>query len=143
VEWAGGNVSKFYEIYYQMQNGQLMSGVLYYPAYYQTIVARLYNFDGEAVVPTESIVISYEEKETGTGAMYKEITNSWSFPTYGEAEAFISSQASGNYRIVSGSPFHSPVPLEALNSYERVYSSGNTTSQTTVKVFEYVGSGES
>jgi oligosaccharyl transferase (archaeosortase A-associated) len=144
VEWAGGNVSKFYEIYYQQtQDGKLISGPLYYPAYYQTIVARLYNFDGEAVVPTESIVISYEEREAATGAMYKEITNSWSFPTYEEAEAFISSQASGNYRIVSGSPFYSPVPLDALNSYERVYSSGDTTSQTTVKVFEYVGSGES
>jgi asparagine N-glycosylation enzyme membrane subunit Stt3 len=143
VEWAGGNVSDFYEVYYQQTNEGMQRGVLYYPAYYQSTVARLYNFDGKAVVPTESIVISYNEEEAATGEKYKLITNWWSFPTYEEAEAHVASQTSGNYRIVSYSPFINPMPLEELNSYELVYSSGNTTSETTVKVFEYLGSGES
>jgi hypothetical protein len=34
------------------------------------------------------------------------------------------------------------VPLEALNSYKLVYSSGVTITATTVKIFEYLGSGE-
>ena len=148
VEWAeeqtGKSVDEFYEVYYQeTPEGSMQGGVLYYPAYYQATVARLYNFDGQAVVPTESIVIFYEEKEAGTGEKYKQITNWWSFPTYEEAEAYVASQASGNYRVVSNSPFDSPVPLEELSSYELVYSSGNTTSQTTVKIFEYLGSSES
>jgi oligosaccharyl transferase (archaeosortase A-associated) len=143
VEWAGGNVSEFYEVYYQQTEEGMQGGVLYYPAYYQTTVARLYNFDGQAVVPTESIVISYNEEEAGTGEKYKLITNYWSFPTYEEAEAYVASQASGNYRVVSNSPFSSPVPLEALNSYKLVYSSGVTITATTVKIFEYLGSGES
>ena len=142
VEWAGGSVADFYEIYYQQaQDGSLMSGILYYPAYYKTAVARLYNFDGEAVVPTESLVISYEEAEYG-GEKYKEIIGGQSFASYEEAEAYVASQTSGNYRIVGTGPFDSPVPLEALTSYERVHSSGDTTSQTTVKIFKYLGSDE-
>jgi oligosaccharyl transferase (archaeosortase A-associated) len=143
-EWAGISIDKFYEIYYQQtQDGSLSAGALYYPAYYQSIVARLYNFDGKAVVPTESLVITYSEEVGPGGISYKLITNAWNFATYEEAEAYVSSQASGNYRIVGTNPFNSPVPLEELNSYELVYSSGDTTSATTVKVFKYLGSGQS
>ena len=144
VEWAGGNVADFYEIYYyEPQPGQGQWVPLYYPAYYRSTVARLYNFDGQAVVPTESAVISYSEQEGPDGTSYKVITGGQTFATYEEAEAYIASQASANYRIISPDPWTSPVPLEALNSYERIHSSGDTTSQTTVKIFEYLGSDES
>jgi hypothetical protein len=143
VEWAGGSVADFYEVYYapQQTGGQWVP--LYYPAYYKSTVTRLYNFDGEAVVPTESTVISYSEEESPDGINYKVVTDVQSFATYEGAEAYIASQASPNYRIVSPNPFASPVPLEALNSYERIHSSGDATSQTTVKIFEYLGSDES
>jgi len=144
VEWAGGNVSEFYEGYYQPTQDGGQWGVLYYPAYYQSTVVRLYNFDGKAVTPTESVVISYEEKVTSEGEKYKEITNGWPFPTYEEAEAYVGNQTSGNYRIVGTSPFSSPVPLEELNSYERVYPDPDATiTAATVKIFKYLGSGES
>jgi len=144
VEWAGGSVADFYEIYYyEPRPGEGQWLPVYYPAYYKSTVARLYNFDGEAVVPTESAVISYSEQEGPGGTSYKVITSVQYFTTYEEAEAYIVSQASPNYRIVGANPFVSPVPLEALNSYERVHSSGDTTSQTTVKIFEYLGSSES
>ena len=144
VEWANGSVDEFYEIYYQqMQDGSIQGGYLYYPAYYKSTVARLYNFDGKAVVPTESRVISYYEEESPEGISYKLIIDAQSFPTYEGAEAYVASQTSGNYRIVSYDPFISPVPLEELNSYELVYSSGDTTSATTVKIFDYLGSSES
>lgn len=144
VEWANGSVDEFYEIYYQqMEDDSIQGGYLYYPAYYKSTVARLYNFDGKAVVPTESRVISYYEKESPEGISYKLIIDAQSFPTYEGAEAYVASQTSGNYRIVSYDPFISPVPLEELNSYELVYSSGDTTFTTTVKVFEYLGLDES
>jgi len=146
VEWAGGggSVDEFYEVYYQQtQEGNLSAGILYYPAYYQSIVARLYNFDGKAVVPTESLVITYTEEVSPGGMSYKLITNAWNFATYEEAEAYVGNQTSANYRIVGTNPFSSPVPIEELDSYELVYSSGATTSATTVKVFEYLGSGKS
>jgi len=143
VDWAGGSLDEFYEVYYLQTEDGWQVRYLYYPAYYQSTVARLYNFDGKAVVPTESLVISYEEEEAGTGEKYKEITSGQYFSSYEEAQAYVASQTAGNYRIVSANPFDSPVPLEELNSYERVYSSGDTTSATTVKIFEYLGSDQS
>jgi len=149
AEWAGSNVDEFRGVYYQrMQDGTMMPIVLYYPTYYQSIVVRLYNFDGKAVVPQQTIVISYEEKLTREGERYNEITNVWVFSTYEEAESHIAEQAADNYRIVSASPFESPVPLEELNSYELVHESdarigmGNMTLPA-VKIFEYLDFGES
>jgi oligosaccharyl transferase (archaeosortase A-associated) len=143
VEWAGGSVADFYEIYYvpQQAGGQWVP--LYYPAYYKSTVARLYNFDGKAVVPTETTAISYSEEESPDGTSYKVITDVKSFPTYEIAEAFVVTQASQNYRIVGANPFVSPVPLEELNSYELIRSSGDITSETTVRIFEYLGPDES
>ncbi len=149
AEWAGSNVDEFRGVYYQrMQDGTMMPVVLYYPTYYQSIVVRLYNFDGKAVVPNETIVISYEEKLTREGDRYNEITNVWFFSTYEEAESHIAEQAADNYRIVNANPLDSPVPLEELNSYELVHESdarigmGNMTLPA-VKIFEYLDFGES
>ena len=149
AEWAGSNVDEFRGVYYQrMQDGTMMPVVLYYPTYYQSIVVRLYNFDGKAVVPNETIVISYEEKLTREGDRYNEITNVWFFSTYEEAESHIAEQAADNYRIVSANPLDSPVPLEELNSYELVHESdarigmGNMTLPA-VKIFKYLDFGES
>jgi oligosaccharyl transferase (archaeosortase A-associated) len=143
VEYAGGNLNQFYDYYYQQTQDGGQWGILYYPAYYNSTVARLYNFDGKAVTPTETIVVSYQEKMTGEGGSYKEITNGWTFPTYEEAEAYVGNQTSGNYRIVGYDPFSSPVPLEELNNYELVYQSSTTITLRTVKIFKYLGPGES
>jgi len=141
VEWTGGNLSEFYEGYYlpQQDGGQVVG--LYYPAYYASTVARLYNFDGKAVVPTaESIVISYEGEVTSGDKKYKIITGAVSFPTYEDAQAYVASQTSGNYRIGGADPFSSPIPLGEWNSYELVYQS---ETEQPVKIFEYLGSGGS
>jgi dolichyl-diphosphooligosaccharide--protein glycosyltransferase len=130
VDWAGGNLSDFWEVYYMQQQGQWR--YLFYPAYYNSTVVRLYNFDGKAVTNVQPIVISYVEQEYG-GEIYKIVTSSESFSTYEEAQAYVASQTSGNYRIVGDDPFTSPVPLEALNSYEIVYQSGVEQS---VKIFK-------
>ncbi len=149
VEWAeprtGKSVDEFYRIYYQTaQDGRLMPVRLYYPAYYRSTVVRLYNFDGEAVEPTESTVISYEDKTSREGFRYREITGVWSFDSYEEALNHIEGREADNYRIVSSSRFSSPVPLEELTGYELVHESDERVSMGDrslpgVKVFEYVG----
>jgi asparagine N-glycosylation enzyme membrane subunit Stt3 len=148
AEWAGSNVEEFREVYYwPMTDGTLMPRVLYYPTYYQSIVVRLYNFDGKAVTSTQPIVISYEEKEYG-GEKYKEITWGQYFSSYEDARAYVAAQTSTNYKIVGANPFDSPVPLEELNSYELVHESdarigmGNMTLPA-VKIFKYLDFGES
>jgi oligosaccharyl transferase (archaeosortase A-associated) len=149
AEWAGSNVDEFRGVYYQqMQDGTLMPRVLYYPTYYQSIVVRLYNFDGKAVTSTQPIVISYEEKEYG-GEKYKEITWGQYFSSYEDARAYVAAQTSTNYKIVGDNPFSSIVPLEELNSYELVHESdarvgvGNNMTLPAVKIFEYLDFGES
>ncbi len=144
--WAGSSQDEFYETYYwPIQGGKLEPVVLFYPAYYRSMVVRLYNFDGKAVVPTESTVISYEEKVSSEGSRYKEITGSKSFPTYQDAQAYVSSQEPGNWRIASPNPFATPVPLEELEYYELVYQSDAMAMVAgeripSVKIFEYVKS---
>jgi len=148
VTLSGSSEEKFYDVYYQyqLQAGKLMlmPVIRYYPEYYRSLVVRLYNFDGGQVTPQSSMVISYQEKVNREGVTYKEITSVQSFPSYEEAEAYISSQESGNYRIVGTDPFISPVPLEALEHYKLVYSSKSSVTQpgvspiSEVKIFEYV-----
>jgi dolichyl-diphosphooligosaccharide--protein glycosyltransferase len=144
AQWAGRNVSEFYETYYAQTADGWQGMYLFYPAYYNSIVVRLYNFDGEAAVPTQSLVIAYQEQEF-EGQTFRIITNGSnppSFATYEEAQTYVASQTSGNYRIVGVDPFSSIVPLEKLNSYELVYPLGATANTTTVKVFKYLGSDE-
>ncbi len=141
---AGGSQDKFYETYYrQTEGGKLEPMTLFYPAYYRSMVVRLYNFDGQAVVPEETLVISYEEKLSREGVRYKEITGSETFSTYEEAEAYILSQESGKYVIGNSDPFVTPVPLEKLEHYKLVYQSDATVpvagkNVPSVKIFEYV-----
>jgi len=128
----------------QYEDNSLRSVVLYYPEYYRTLVARLYNFDGMAVIPESTTVISYEENIDDMGRQFKLVTGAQQFATYEEAEVFLASQETGNYRIVSANPMVSPVPLEPVEHYKLVHSSNgtlpisNTETVPAVKIFEYV-----
>jgi len=141
---SGSSKDNFYGIYYLAQEGELISVQLFYPEYYRSMVVRLYNFDGDQVTPQNSLVISYEEKIDREGNPYKEIVSGRSFDSYEEAEAYISSQESGNYRIVGTNPFISPVPLEALKKYRLIHSSDESKivpefgEISEVKIFEYI-----
>ncbi|MBN2463648.1 MAG: oligosaccharyl transferase, archaeosortase A system-associated [Dehalococcoidia bacterium] len=143
---SGNRSEKFFDVYYQTRGDKLEPVILFYPEYYRSMVVRLYNFDGKQVVPKISPVISYEERISRDGQPYKEITSAKSIPSYEEAEAYISSQESGNYRIVSDDPFASPVPLQALECYKLVYSSESSRTMPSgglipeVKIFEYTPS---
>jgi len=143
VTFANRSPEKFYEVYHLLRDGKHESGTLFYPEYYRSLAVRLYNFDGKQVTPQSTLVICYEERVSRDGNPYKEITSVESFNSYEEAEAHISGQESGNYRIVGDNPFISPVPLEALEHYRLIYSSDSYITQPKVgkiplvKIFEY------
>ncbi len=144
AEWAGNKSSNFYELYYLPSQGG--GRILFYPAYYSSMVVRLYNFDGKAVSPTRPIVISYVEKEY-QGQKYKEIVSGQYFSTYAEAQAFVANQTSGNYKIVGDDPFASIVPLEEVKCYKLIHSSSATVTVwgqvlPSVKIFEYIQPGQ-
>ena len=140
--WAGREEAEFSDVYYLPQEGKLIP--LFYPEYYRSLSSRLYNFDGKAVAPESSLVISYEERVSREGKTYKVITGSQSFPSYEAATIYVSSQQSANYRVVGTNAFISPVPLAALKHYRLVYSSDSYVMQSgvgivpEVKIFEYI-----
>jgi len=144
ASWAEREMAEFFEVYYLTQkDGRLAPVSVFYPEYYRSMVARLYNFDGQAVTPEQSIVISYEEKVVQEGASIKIITGAEYFPNHEEATAYISSQESDNYQLVGDNPFISPVPLAELKHYKLIYSSAGSVTQPgvgnipSVKIFEY------
>jgi oligosaccharyl transferase (archaeosortase A-associated) len=166
AEWAGKSEDEFYQVYLAPVSSDALQPLgLYYPAYYESIVARLYNFDGEAVVPSANSTVAISWQSTtgkelldggykmivsgGTamainqGARYAVIIGGQFFSSYEEAEAYVSTQQPGNYDIGGLNPFATIVPLEELNSYKLAYQSSPTITATTVKIFEYLGPGES
>lgn len=142
--YAGSSAENFYEVYYQPKGDRLDPVFLFYPEYYRSLAVRLYNFNGEKVIPRDSGVVSYEDKLSSAGIAYKQIIGTKAFPSYEEAEGYVNSQKSGNYKIVSTNPFVSPVPLEKLEQYKLVYNSKNSETQPgggiipEVKIFEYI-----
>jgi len=149
AEWAGKSQDEFYGVYYlPTQSGTLQPMALYYPVYYESTVARLYNFDGKAVNATQAIAISYEDKVASGGQKYKQITWGDYFPSYADAQAYVANQTSGNYVIGGDNPLSSIVPLEELKSYTLVHQSNATQTMygltvPSVKIFEYLGSNQS
>jgi oligosaccharyl transferase (archaeosortase A-associated) len=141
--WAGRQPSEYFDFYLIPQDNNWILRPLFYPEYYRTLVVRLYNFDGKAVTPESVWVISYQENTDKAGNIYKLITGAQQFDTYEEAQAYVSSQESGNYRIVSMNPMLSPVPVEAVEHYKLVHSSDNITlpdgkEVPEIKIFEYI-----
>ncbi|MFH1382599.1 MAG: oligosaccharyl transferase, archaeosortase A system-associated [Chloroflexota bacterium] len=132
ILWAGKPQSDFFDIYYLPQDNLLQPVQLFHPAYYHSTSTRLFNFDGNAVTPDKVLVISYEDRETDKGQPYKLLTSANELNSYEEAQAYLASQQSGNYRIVGVNPFISPIPLEAVTSYELVYSSEGARAVSTV-----------
>jgi dolichyl-diphosphooligosaccharide--protein glycosyltransferase len=159
ITWSGKNQSDFYENWYRESNGELRwyenpdpklspEIQIFYPTYYQSMCARLYNFGTEAVVPNNSTwVLSYTWQTTENGERYKLLTdvanNQTPFATYEEAAAFINNHP--GYVIVGTNPFVSPIPLEALEEYKPIHSSpsiviqNGNTSLYYVEIFEYTG----
>jgi len=141
--FAGKNWSQFFGVYYQKTDGKLKPVMLYYPEYYRSMCSRLYNFEGNAVIPVNSTgVISYIERIDKKGTKYKKISDYKLFPTYEEAKTFLKTHP--DYKIVGTNPFISPVPLEKLKHYRLIHKSDSSLTKqggkknSCVKIFEYI-----
>ena len=141
--WAGKEAIEFWDYYWVLSGDRWSQMPLFHQEYYQSQISRLYNFDGQAVIPESVIVISYREQTDQQGIYFKAVTSWEEFDSYEEAETYISEQETDDYHIVGTNPFVSPVPLEALEHYKLIYSSesaATVSANTTVpliKIFEY------
>jgi dolichyl-diphosphooligosaccharide--protein glycosyltransferase len=139
---SGSSYSEFYDVFLQKQDDKYVSAIMFYPEYYRSMVIRLYNFDGKAVVPTDVNVIAFKGITTQDGRSYKEIIETKTFSSYDEAQGFVLANKNKDYILVGQDPFKSPVPLEELKEYKLVYASNQkittgSTSQSNIKIFEY------
>ncbi|MFH1003385.1 MAG: oligosaccharyl transferase, archaeosortase A system-associated [Chloroflexota bacterium] len=135
ISVAGRSRSEFFDTF-QFPQGEV--GTVFFPEYYRSLIVRLYNFNGEAVTPKQTVVIAYQDAQP-----YPRVTGIQVFTTYQEAADYISGHPDGRYRIVSDDPFVSPVPLAALGHYRLVHSSAETVATSNgavpeIKIFEYV-----
>jgi oligosaccharyl transferase (archaeosortase A-associated) len=145
--WTGEEPSAFAEPYFATTpEGDPKVVMLFYPAYYQTMLARLYLFDGEARTPEDSTwVIGYSEKTNARGFRERTITSSMKFKTYEEASRHYEQISNEPFVLVGMNPLKSCVPLPALKGYTLRFSTqpgpldGIEKSIHAIKVFEYSG----
>lgn len=144
AESTGSSKEKYYDVYYRKQGNALTAVILFYPEYYRTVIARLYNFDGKAVQENNVTAIAYRDTSDASGQPYKQVTDYKTFKTYAEAQVYVTQQKTSKYKIGGVDPFVSPVSLDALADYKLEYSSavtkptpaGGTVPE--VKVFQYI-----
>ena len=145
ITWAGKNQTDFTDVYYVVNNNQLVPVQLFYPGYYRSLLVRLYNFDGKAVTTEAPTVITYDDKVNQDGSQYKQITGVQNFSSYQQAVDYIASQKSGKHEIIGSNPFVSPVALDAVPDFKLIHSSDSgvqVTQNSTipeVKIFQYTG----
>jgi oligosaccharyl transferase (archaeosortase A-associated) len=142
--WADKDQDKYINVYYTEEQGIIKPWKIFLNTdYYNCLVVRLFNFDGQETTGEKPIVLTYNETVKG-GVRYKIVTAAKQYNNYGEAQNFIASQTSGKYDIVGGNPFVSPVPLEALSDYKMVYTSryyvpyAENATAPEIKIFEYL-----
>lgn len=140
---SGNPKEKYYDVYYQKQGGKLTPLIFFYPEYYRTLMVRLYNFDGKAAIESNVTAISYENKEDASGQAYKQVTDYKTFKTFSEAQAYVTQQKTGQYKIGGVDPFVSPISIEPLTDFKLEYGSGPTKptpaggTVPAIKVFKY------
>jgi dolichyl-diphosphooligosaccharide--protein glycosyltransferase len=138
--WAGKDISQYWETFLTKdpKGGGLGPLVLFHPAYYRTMVVRLYVFGGQAAVPNDSTyVITYAERPNPDGTKGKEILESRRFKTYEGAAAWIDRMGHTGRTIVGLDPKQTPVPIEALTRFRLVHESPDAP--PAVRIFEYLG----
>ncbi len=144
--WAQQPLEKYYDVYYYKDSqGQYQAAQLYYPAYYDTLVVRLYNFNGKAVTEVKPTVVTYTDNVDDNGTKFKLVSNAQQFNSYQEALDYVNSQTSSKNVIIGVNPYVSPVTLEAVPDFQLVHVSEQGTSFASVglvpevKIFEYTG----
>lgn len=143
--WTGRSSEEYIGSYLAEYQEQLRGVSVFEEAYYRSTFVRLYNFDGKAVTETKPVVITFEERIGNDGNVYRLITDADEFTDYQEAVDFIESEGTANHKIVGIDPFTSPIPLEAVDDFELVYSSETGITRENVglipgvKIFKYNG----
>ena len=141
--------SEYYSAAYQADNqGKLRPKIFYLPAYYRSLVVRLFTFGGRAVDGGGgATLLTLRQKTFPHGGPYQEIVESRHFESAEFAQVIEAQCKKDGCVLVGEDPTVSCVPLDALESFRPVFSSttssiglGNT-GRKQVQVYEFTGVG--
>ena len=126
---TGAKIDSFFGVFNVLQKNNTMTvNPFFYPAYYQSMIARLYNFGGQKVESPGTIAIQYDKNSR--------VTSLNDFATLKEAEDYVQTHE-GSFAVGGTDPFISPINLEPLDSYKLVFESKQRIGgQAEVKIFE-------
>jgi hypothetical protein len=96
---------------------------IFYPAYYQSMLARLYLFNGQPQTPAGSTWVIKYSQETLAGRPRKRLVSSHRFETFEAAERYLREHPASNLIIAGLNPLQTCVPLPKLDPYRLVYYS--------------------
>jgi len=136
IEWAGGNLDDYVTQYYVPEGDNRVRPTFFLtPAYFQTMLVRLYSFGGEAVPAVRTLVLELSTEKVDINGQRTDITvasETLEFDTYADAQAYIAERPGKALEIVSDSPLQSPLPMPALDSFRQVYRSPTGTNPVAI-----------
>ncbi|MFW6126106.1 MAG: oligosaccharyl transferase, archaeosortase A system-associated [Chloroflexota bacterium] len=145
-QWAGQPLDKYRTAaYYEVGKRTGPAAMLYHPAYFRSMLVRLFTFDGRAATaPSQLFLVRYSHTTVSHGRRFNEVADLRQFDSYEEARGYMDAHEGEGWRLASDDPLSSPVPLEPLKGYELVYESNTRvplgpgdTPVPEVKVFKY------
>ncbi len=129
IEWAGEDLADYIDAFYVPEGDNMVRSQWFFkPAYFQTMLVRLYNYGGEAVPATRTLVIEWYLSQADIGGQPTDIrvvSETLEFSSYAEAQAYLAERPGENLEIVSNHQLESPLALPALESFERIYQSAS------------------
>jgi dolichyl-diphosphooligosaccharide--protein glycosyltransferase len=142
AEASGQDVERYVRVAFRDTATGRQPVVLYEPAFYRTMLSRLYRAGMRMTRPRTDIwVVTLAERQE-QGRRYLAIVTESRYDDYAAAVAYVAAAHSPNVQIVGQDPFISCVPLEPLGRFKQVYRSLETdglTGPPVVQIYERGG----
>jgi asparagine N-glycosylation enzyme membrane subunit Stt3 len=143
VAMAGRRIDQYSRVFHaQSPDGQHIRVRVYLPAFYRSMAARLYLFDGRRIETTQGVNVFLTMPALANSSAYEETIGSIrSFPSEKEAEQWMALHPYETANLASTDPTVSCVDLDEIPWLKRVFVSRNERvvagkQPAAVKIFE-------
>jgi asparagine N-glycosylation enzyme membrane subunit Stt3 len=140
LKTAGQNIDEYSRLFYvPVPGGQRVKARFYLPAFYRSMAARLYLFDGGRIQTTKGVMVLTTAPSQGTDPDTVQTVRQ--FPSDKEAEQWMAQHQNETVTLASADPTASCVDLEEIPWIRRVFVSNDERIRgdkqpSVVKVFE-------
>ncbi len=144
--WSAVPITNYYGIFYQPQGNQLVPIEAYRDAFFKTMTARLFFFDGSETPVSNAFAIAYQTFDQNGTLLPVIVEQPLISSNYSELVNYVNESKNKGYEseiLSENNPtsISSSLPLVALKHYRLVHESESTvtyTGQKYVKTFEHV-----